>query len=113
MIKKTKTINILISKSILVFFVIGFFIQIQAQPLYTKNKTDKLNKLSALYRNNERKKSTYKLIDFYDYNLSLEMFMYYANDEDFETVARNWNGGPEGHNRKATLNYWKLIQKAL
>jgi hypothetical protein len=34
-------------------------------------------------------------------------------DADFQTMARIHNGGPKGHKRKATLGYWKKVERAL
>ena len=31
--------------------------------------------------------------------------------EDMEIMARKWNGGPEGHRKKATKKYWKKVSK--
>ncbi len=30
-----------------------------------------------------------------------------------ETLARNWNGGPTGPRKKATLKYWRKVHKEL
>jgi hypothetical protein len=30
-----------------------------------------------------------------------------------EKLARNWNGGPNGHKKKSTLNYWKKVKNRL
>jgi len=52
--------------------------------------------------------SNYVLNDFYDYDLSREMFLFYASGKDYETAAKNWNGsGP------MTNDYWKRVQKHL
>lgn len=32
---------------------------------------------------------------------------------DFETMARTWNGGPNGKNNPATLVYWRKVQAAI
>jgi len=32
---------------------------------------------------------------------------------DWETLARIHNGGPKGHKKKATMNYWERVQKAM
>lgn len=57
---------------------------------------------------NKRMKTHYKLKDFYDYNLSKEMFLYYAEQKSFEQAAKNWNGsGPK------TKVYWKEVKKYL
>jgi soluble lytic murein transglycosylase-like protein len=30
-----------------------------------------------------------------------------------ERVARTWNGGPSGHHKPATLNYWRKVKAAM
>ena len=44
---------------------------------------------------------------------SKEVFMHYARGSDLEVIARCWNGGPNGMNKKSTIQYWKLIQTKL
>lgn len=34
-------------------------------------------------------------------------------DNDLQSLARIHNGGPKGHKRKATLGYWKKVERAL
>ena len=45
------------------------------------------------------------------------MFIVWRNfhhkDDSNEIISRCWNGGPKGYKRKATLHYWKKVQKAL
>jgi hypothetical protein len=31
--------------------------------------------------------------------------------KDMEIMARKWNGGPEGHRKKATTKYWRKVSK--
>ena len=57
---------------------------------------------------NKLRGTNYKLEDFYDYDLSKEMFLYYAHGKDWEHAARDWNGS--GHK---TLEYWEKIKKLL
>lgn len=64
--------------------------------------------------------SYYTDADRYDAGKSIEMFMVYSkhyakhtNDWSAEGVARRWNGGPNGHNKKATVKYWLKVQKAM
>ena len=48
--------------------------------------------------------------DLYDYNISEEIFLYYATciGFDLETIAKNWNGsGPK------TITYWKKVKQYL
>lgn len=57
---------------------------------------------------NKRTGSSYELNDFFDYHLSKEMFLYYAQGKSFEQAAKNWNGsGP------MTEVYWKKVKKRL
>jgi hypothetical protein len=49
--------------------------------------------------------------DCYNYDISKEVFLYYARQtghRDYETIARNWNGSGE-----MTLNYWKKVKANL
>jgi hypothetical protein len=36
-----------------------------------------------------------------------------VESQDWQTLARVHNGGPRGHKSKATLKYWKKIERAL
>lgn len=54
------------------------------------------------------RKTKYKLTDFYNYNLSLEMFLFYAKGKSPEKAAKNWNGsGP------MTVIYWKKVKSKI
>ena len=59
----------------------------------------------------------FKLSDRYDREKTIEMFYVWKNfhhkDSDFETIARNWNGGPKGYKNSRTLKYWSKVQKEL
>jgi hypothetical protein len=43
------------------------------------------------------------------------MFNVWANayhlNSSFEKMARNWNGGPKGYKKTATVHYWAKIAK--
>jgi hypothetical protein len=57
---------------------------------------------------NIRLGTKFVLTDFYDYDLSREMFLYYARGKTYEKASRDWNGtGPK------TIEYWKLITARL
>jgi hypothetical protein len=57
---------------------------------------------------NQLTKSTYKLTDFYDYDLSRDMFLYYARGKSYERAAKDWNGsGP------MVVEYWKKVRRYL
>ena len=56
----------------------------------------------------------YTLKDRWFRKKSIEMFNVWYNyqhsESTLEVIARSWNGGPRGPNRKSTLNYWKKVK---
>lgn len=56
----------------------------------------------------------YKLSDRKDSIKSVEMFYiwyeFHHKDDDFETIARSWNGGSNGPKLKATEHYWNKVK---
>ena len=38
---------------------------------------------------------------------------YYHKDSSYEEIARCWNGGPKGLQKKQTKRYWKKVQNTL
>lgn len=61
----------------------------------------------------------FTLEDRKDRAKSIEMFWTYTNfwnkktkDTSEQGMAQRWNGGPTGHKKSATLNYWKKVQAA-
>lgn len=61
---------------------------------------------------NQRTGKHYTTKDMFDVAKSKEVFMHYASGDN-ETIARNWNGGNRGMQKKSTKKYYKLIQKNL
>ena len=65
----------------------------------------------------------FTLDDRWDRQKSIDMFDIMAEEIDcciglsqmefFEIVARKWNGGPSGHKKTATIEYWNKIKKQL
>ena len=59
----------------------------------------------------------YTLDDRWDEKKSIEMFYviynYYHKDSSYEEIARCWNGGPKGLQKKQTKRYWKKVQNTL
>lgn len=59
----------------------------------------------------------YKKKDRFSREKSIEMFMVWKNyhhpEGGFETIARNWNGGPRGYKNKRTEYYWAKVQLEL
>lgn len=53
----------------------------------------------------------YQTRDCYNYDISKEIFLYYATQtghRDYETIAKNWNGSG-----KLTLVYWEKVKANL
>ena len=82
---------------------------LQIRPIMVRE----VNRILKIQKSDKR----YKLKDRFDREKTLEMFYIWKNhhhkDSDFETIARNWNGGPRGYKRNSTLRYWKKVQKEL
>ena len=59
----------------------------------------------------------YTLDDRWDKEKSIEMFYvfvdYYHKESSYEEIARCWNGGPKGLQKKQTKRYWKKVQNTL
>jgi len=64
-----------------------------------------------LHDYNRRTGNNYKIADCYNFEISKEIFLYYAKQTgypDYETIARKWNGSG-----KATLVYWEKVKSNL
>jgi len=65
----------------------------------------------------KRSKIRFKRADRFSREKSIQMFViwkeFHHNDSEFETIARNWNGGPKGYKRNSTLHYWKKVELEL
>ena len=60
---------------------------------------------------NRRTGKNYKQEDCYNYEISKEIFLYYAKKHkypDFESIARSWNGSG-----RSTLAYWQKVKAFL
>lgn len=59
----------------------------------------------------------YTLDDRWDRDKSIEMFYvfvdYYHKESSYEKIARCWNGGPTGLQKKQTKRYWKKVRNTL
>jgi len=67
---------------------------------------------SRLKEFNKLAGKSYTVNDLFNPDVSQEIFYYYAVGS-YEEIARRWNGGINGMNKKSTENYWKLILKKL
>lgn len=65
--------------------------------------------------------TTYNMSDVYDLETSKEIAVLYLKywgkkakpNPDYETLARIWNGGPNGWKKQSTKKYWKKVKKEL
>lgn len=57
---------------------------------------------------NRLKGTNYRLKDFYDYDLSKEMFVYFAQGKTMERAAKDWNGSGA-----MTEIYWNKVKAIL
>jgi hypothetical protein len=60
---------------------------------------------------NNRTGNNYKLYECFDYELSRQIFLFYANRigyPEFEKIAKRWNGSG-----KLTINYWQKVKRYL
>jgi soluble lytic murein transglycosylase-like protein len=56
----------------------------------------------------------FNMKDRFDREKAIQMFWiyqsFYGKETDtYETMARRWNGGPNGHKMRATAKYWKKV----
>ena len=54
----------------------------------------------------------YEHDEMFDRYKSTEVFMYFTQGRDYETIARAWNGGEAGR-KAATDNYWMKVSNQL
>ena len=82
---------------------------LQIRPIMIRevNRILKIQKLEKRFKRKDR----------FNREKSIEMFMIWKNYHHpaggFETIARNWNGGPRGYKNKRTEYYWAKVQKEL
>lgn len=46
---------------------------------------------------------------FYNPNINLNDI----SEQEMELIARKWNGGPQGHKKKATKKYWNKVNRRI
>ena len=82
---------------------------LQIRPIMVRE----VNRILKIQKSDKR----FKLKDRFDREKTIEMFLvwknYHHKNDDFEVVARNWNGGPKGYKRSNTEKYWAKVQKEL
>ena len=79
-----------------------------------KVMVDDINRILKM----KKSKLRYTYDDRYDKYKSVEMFYIYVDHyhkgvNDFEVLARSWNGGPYGYNKPSTLQYWTKVSNEL
>jgi hypothetical protein len=80
---------------------------LQLRPIMVRevNRILKNKGLDKRFKNRDRKNA----------EKSIEMFNIWADayhmNSSYEKMARNWNGGPKGYKRTATVHYWLKITK--
>lgn len=59
----------------------------------------------------------FSMSDRYSRTKSIEMFNiwrnYHHSDNNYEAIARTWNGGPNGLRNSRTLDYWNKVSREL
>lgn len=79
---------------------------LQIRPIMVRE----VNRILKLKRSEIR----FKRKDRFSREKSIQMFLiwkeFHHKDSDFETIARNWNGGPKGYKRNSTLHYWNKVE---
>lgn len=82
---------------------------LQIRPIMVRE----VNRILKIQKSDKR----FKLRDRFDREKTIEMFLVWKNfhhsDDEFETIARNWNGGPNGYKKTRTEKYWQKVQKEL
>ena len=82
---------------------------LQIRPIMVRE----VNRICKLIGSHQR----FTLKDRFDREKSIHMFILWKNyhhpDGDFEKIARNWNGGPNGYKYQRTEKYWNKIEKQL
>ena len=82
---------------------------LQIRPIMVKE----VNRILKIQKINKR----FTLKDRFERDKSIEMFYiwknYHHKDSDYETIARNWNGGPKGYKLNRTVKYWNKVENQL
>lgn len=82
---------------------------LQIRPIMVRE----VNRILRIQKSDKR----FALKDRYDRGKTIEMFYvwrdFHHKNSDYETIARNWNGGPRGYQKKSTERYWLKVQAEL
>ena len=82
---------------------------LQIRPIMVRE----VNRILKIKKSDKR----FKMSDRWDREKTIEMFLvwknYHHSNDDFEKIARNWNGGPKGFKKSRTEKYWVKVQQEL
>ncbi len=82
---------------------------LQIRPIMVRE----VNRILKIQQSNKR----FKYKDRWSRNKSIEMFNiwkdHYHPESSDEVIARCWNGGPRGWEKKSTIKYWNKVKKYL
>lgn len=82
---------------------------LQIRPIMVRE----VNRILKIQKSDKR----FKLKDRFSREKSIEMFLiwkgYHHSEDNFQTIARNWNGGPKGYKNPRTEKYWAKVQQEL
>ena len=82
---------------------------LQIRPIMVRE----VNRILKIKKSDKR----FKLSDRFSREKTVEMFLIWKNyhhpKDGFETIARNWNGGPRGYKNPRTEKYWAKVQQEL
>ena len=82
---------------------------LQIRPIMVRE----VNRILKIKKSEKR----FKMSDRWDREKTIEMFLiwkdFHHRDDSFETIARNWNGGPKGFKNPRTKKYWAKVQQEL
>ena len=82
---------------------------LQIRPIMVRE----VNRILKIKKSDKR----FKLSDRFSREKTVEMFLiwkdYHHPKDGFETIARNWNGGPRGYKNPRTEKYWAKVQQEL
>jgi hypothetical protein len=82
---------------------------LQIRPIMVRE----VNRILKIQQSNKR----FRYKDRWSRNKSIEMFNiwkdHYHSESSDEVIARCWNGGPRGWEKKSTIKYWNKVKKYL
>lgn len=65
------------------------------------------------HKNMYNKEKSYKVASLYLKHYGKQYTKQTKKPADLKTLARIWNGGPQGYKKPATLKYWNKVKKEI